>query len=240
MHNRQGIDFSNFKKTLWDYDLWPFYLLGITFMIINSPLQQYLTLQLKRLGFSTTEVNALSIPAPAAGLVILLGITMLTEIFNNRSFICMSENLWSAPCFLALYLLPSTSSPWTYWGIATVQQAAPYVHAAQVAWVTRNSGSVRARTISAALYNMCVQVGAIIGANVYQPSDKPLYRKGNLAMTILGFAVCGQYLLIWLYFTWRNKTREKKWSAMTREQQLQYLSENQDAGNKRLDFRFAT
>lgn len=37
-----------------------------------------------------------------------------------------------------------------------------------------------------------VQVSTIIGSNVYQDSDKPLYKKGNLAMTIL--AVCNCFL----------------------------------------------
>ncbi|CAO1624228.1 unnamed protein product [Parajaminaea phylloscopi] len=240
MHNRQGIDFAGFKKTLWDYDLWPFYALGLTFLIPSYPLSQYLTLQLKRLGFSTSLTNALSIPAPALGLVLLLAVTTLTEVVNNRSFVCMLEDLWSAPCYLALFLLPKSAGHWSYWSIASLQQAAPYVHPAQVAWVARNSGSVRARTISAALYNMCVQISSIIGANVYQPSDKPYYRKGNLAMAILGVAVCGQYLFIYFYYKWRNASRERKWSAMTKEEQIQYLEVHRDDGNKRLDFRFAT
>lgn len=43
---------------------------------------------------------------------------------------------------------------------------APYVHAAIVALTSRNSGSVRTRTVATAVYNMPVQVSTIIGNNV--------------------------------------------------------------------------
>ena len=46
------------------------------------------------------------------------------------------------------------------------------------------------------------------------------------------------YVLVKVYYVWRNKTRDRKWEAMTPEQRLEYLSTTKDQGNKRLDFRF--
>lgn len=97
-------------------------------------------------------------PAPALGLVLLLAITLLSENVNNRSFVAMAENIWSLPFLFALYVQPANVNPWIYWAIASLQQAFPYVHAIQVAWVSRNSGSVRTRAVSASVYNMTVQV----------------------------------------------------------------------------------
>lgn len=63
MHNREGITLGLMWKAFKDYDMWPIYVLGLTFGIPAGPPDQYLTLTLRRLGFDTFETNLLSIPA---------------------------------------------------------------------------------------------------------------------------------------------------------------------------------
>jgi Major Facilitator Superfamily len=63
MHNRQAITFRKFWRTLTDYDMWPLYIIGLTFLIPFQPPTAYLTLILKSLGFSTFQVNLLTIPS---------------------------------------------------------------------------------------------------------------------------------------------------------------------------------
>lgn len=46
------------------------------------------------------------------------------------------------------------------------------------------------------------------------------------------------YGLVKVYYVLRNKQRDQKWTVMTEEQRLDYLSTTSDQGNKRLDFRF--
>jgi len=47
------------------------------------------------------------------------------------------------------------------------------------------------------------------------------------------------YLLTKAYYVLRNQQRDRRWNALSEAQQLDYLSISTDAGNKRLDFRFA-
>lgn len=62
MHNRQPITPKLLWKSLKDYDLWPLYILGLTFQIPTVPQTSYLTLTLKGLGWTTFNVNLLTIP----------------------------------------------------------------------------------------------------------------------------------------------------------------------------------
>jgi len=63
MHNRQPITFRKFWRTLTDYDMWPFYIIGLTWLIPFTPPTAYLTLILKSLGFNTFQTNLLTIPS---------------------------------------------------------------------------------------------------------------------------------------------------------------------------------
>ena len=62
MHNRQAINLRLIWKSLCDYDLWPLYIIGITFSIPVGPPKLYITLSLKQLGFDTFQTNLLSMP----------------------------------------------------------------------------------------------------------------------------------------------------------------------------------
>jgi MFS family permease len=69
MHNRQAVDFKLLWKSITDFDLWPIYLIGLTFNMPAGPPDSYQTLILRGLGFDTFDSNLLSIPSQAAGAI---------------------------------------------------------------------------------------------------------------------------------------------------------------------------
>lgn len=238
MHNRQAVNLPLLWKALRDYDLWPLYLLGLTSFIPANPPQNYLTLILTQMGFSTFHANLLTIPSQFVYGVQLLVISYLSERFDERTFVASISNWWFLPFFISLVALGSRASEWVRYALLTGLLSYPYQHAIQVAWNSRNSNSVRTRAVSAALYNMFVQSGNIIATNIYREDDRPYYNRGNKILLAINVYNLVLYVLVKLYYINRNRKREDVWSKMTPRQRLDYIRNTKDEGAKRLDFRF--
>ncbi|KAF5541788.1 nicotinamide mononucleotide permease [Fusarium phyllophilum] len=258
MHNRQPITPKLLWASLKDYDLWPIYAIGLTFLIPATPPAQYFTLTLRGLGFNVLVTNLLTIPHTILSIGGLLLISYLAEKWNERSLLGLAVQIWKLPFMIYLYVVDmSTVNRWVSFAVLTLLLGSPtgeltlpltYIlptniifqaHPIQVSWNSRNSNTVRLRTVSAAVYNMSVQSAGIIASNVYRKDDAPRYREGNknlLAIIALNVTL---YLLTRTYYIWRNKSRDKIWDGMDDEQKKHYLDTTKDEGNKRLDFRFA-
>ncbi|KAF5631005.1 nicotinamide mononucleotide permease [Fusarium tjaetaba] len=240
MHNRQPITPKLLWASLKDYDLWPIYAIGLTFLIPATPPAQYFTLTLRGLGFNVLVTNLLTIPHTILSIGGLLLISYLAEKWNERSLLGLAVQIWKLPFMIYLYVVDmSTVNRWVSFAVLTLLLGSPTAHPIQVSWNSRNSNTVRLRTVSAAVYNMSVQSAGIIASNVYRKDDAPRYREGNknlLAIIALNITL---YLLTRAYYIWRNKSRDKIWDAMDDEQKKHYLDNTKDKGNKRLDFRLS-
>ncbi|KAJ6139574.1 hypothetical protein N7471_006060 [Penicillium samsonianum] len=240
MHNREPITPKLLWKSLKDYDLWPIYIIGLTFQTPVVPPKQYLTLTLRGLGFGTFVTNLLVIPSEVLCIFFLLLLTYVSEICSQLTLVSMIGQIWILPFLIYLYVVDiNTANKWCVWAVMTLLLAYPNAHAIQVNWNSRNSNTVRSRTVSAAMYNMCVQASGIIASNIYRADDAPRYRRGNGTLVGLGVSNVFIYLLTKVYYVWRNQSRDKKWNTMTDDEKAHYLATTKDEGNKRLDFRFA-
>ncbi|KAE8153468.1 major facilitator superfamily domain-containing protein [Aspergillus avenaceus] len=240
MHNRQAITPGRLWNSLRDYDLWPIYLLGLIVYTPVVPVSSYITLTLKGLGFSTFTTNLLTIPHSVCHIILLLLLTRLSETLNERALTSTLQSLWMLPCVAALRFWSGImDNAWGTYAVVIVLLSYPYCHAILVGWISKNSNNVGTRTVSAAVYNMCVQVGNIIGNNVYRADDKPKYRRGNTVLLALNFLAIFLFLGTKAYYVFRNRYRERAWVAMSAEERQNYLDTTSDTGSKRLDFRFA-
>ncbi|KAF6806740.1 transporter YIL166C-like protein 3 [Colletotrichum sojae] len=240
MHNREPITPRLLWDSIRDYDLWPLYVLGLTFQIPMTPPSQYLTLTLRNLGFDTFQANLLSIPYTVGHMITMLGITYLGEIFQELTLVSMSGQVWALPFLIYLNVVDTSEvNRWVLYAVISLLLIYPNAHPIQVGWNSRNSNTVRSRTVSAACYNMFVQTSGIISSNIYRSDDAPLYKRGNRALLGIVCMNLVLYPLVKSYYAFRNKRRDRTWSGMSEEQRLAYLATTKDEGNKRLDFRFS-
>ena len=238
MHNRQAITPKMLWESLKDYDLWPIYAIGILFEIPATPPKAYLTLALKNLGFNSFQVTLLTIPVTVFTAVNLLWITVVTERVHQIAILGILTQLWVLPGLIVDLTSAGKISSWGQYVNTMIIVAQPSMQAAQVGWCSRISNSVRTRAVSASLYNIMIQLSGIASSNIYRSDDAPLYHRGNAQLIAINVATMAANALAKAYYTYRNSQNQKKWTAMTKEEQEHYLANTTDRGNKRLDFTF--
>ena len=127
----------------------------------------------------------------------MLGITYLAEIISSLTWVSVTGQIWALPFLIYLNAVDTGGiSRWVMYALITLLLGYPSgefcvkddlrcwrgnantlplpAHPIQVGWNSRNSNTVRSRTVSAACYNMFVQASATIASNIY--------RKGKQAM----------------------------------------------------------
>ncbi|KAI4801380.1 putative MFS transporter [Aureobasidium sp. EXF-8845] len=224
-----------------DSSTWGLYLVGLVAYIPAAPISGYLSLTLKRLGFSTFNSNMLTIPAAVLQIILMLGLAYSSNHFLERTWHCIFGEFFIMPLLIALIALPAGGYNWGRFSISTLISGYPYFHPIVVAWISENTFDVKKRAISAATYNVIVQVGSVVSSQIYRKDDAPYYYRANKVLV----AICALSLITFVaqreYLRHLNRRKEREWSAMTKEEQLAYVSdqaEREKDGNKRLDFRF--
>lgn len=144
--------------------MWGLYFIGLVAYIPQSPVQSYLSLTLTRLGFDTFDANMLSIPSAALQIILMLAVSKSSDIFGERTFHCFFGEFWSLPLLAALVALPNYGYNWARFAVSTMISGYPYFHPIVSAWISENTFDVKKRAITAATYNVIVQIGSIISS----------------------------------------------------------------------------
>ncbi|CDK25208.1 unnamed protein product [Kuraishia capsulata CBS 1993] len=239
MHNRRPVTPKELWKGLCDYDMWPLYVLRIMSDIGSAPVSAYMTLTLRKLGFSTLNTNLLSIPYNVLNVITMVTAAWFSQKFNEYSLIFVGTSLWVLACLFPLRYWPGSQvNVWPTYAILTIVIGHPQLSGVSISWTSANAGKVRVRTVAAAVVTMFSQLATIVSSQLYRDDDKPLYHRGNLDLIGIAFGAIAVGIITKFYYIWRNKKREEVWSQMTIEQKEEYITTTTDEGNKRLDFRF--
>lgn len=121
MHNREALTPALLWQSMKDFDLWPIYILGLTFQTPMSTPANYLTLSLKGMGFDTFKTNLLVIPSKVLHVVTMLGLTYAGEVFGELTFTALIGQIWALPFLLFLNVFDINSiNRWVAWGVMTL------------------------------------------------------------------------------------------------------------------------
>ncbi|PHH50951.1 putative transporter YIL166C [Ceratocystis fimbriata CBS 114723] len=239
---RQPVTIKDVKDTWTDPSLWGLFFIGLVAYIPASPVQTYLTLTLRRLGFSTFDSNMLTIPSAVLQIITMLALAWSSNRKNERAWHCLFGEVWVLPLLIAMLTIPDGGHEWGRFSLVTLISGYPYFHPIVSAWISENCFDVKKRAIAAATYNVIVQVGSLISSQIYRRYDAPYYKQGNAVL----LAFCGLSIVSFIvqrqWLAHLNRQKEEKWNAMSPEDRIEYQNDTAaryEEGNKRLDFRYA-
>jgi hypothetical protein len=120
MHNREPLTPALLWQSMKDYDLWPIYILGLTFQTPITAPSNYLTLSLRGLGFDTFKTNLLVIPSKVLHVINMLGLTYASEVFGELTIISLIGQIWALPFLILINIFDiNEMNKWVAWGVMT-------------------------------------------------------------------------------------------------------------------------
>ncbi|KAK9460245.1 major facilitator superfamily domain-containing protein [Lipomyces oligophaga] len=228
-------------SALTDKYLLPIYILGFVAFVPSQTGNYYLTITLRGLGFTQTVTNLLTIPYAVSNITMTIIFSRLADKRRQRWLFCVLAAFWMLPPLFVLEFLPDPAvGRWTRFILLTAIMGFPYYHPILVSWISANANSADRRSLAFAIYNIFVQAGNILAANVYTESDAPFYHRGNAVLIGLNVLSIIFILSIRSYYNRENKLRRAKWDALDEKQQLDYLQSTTDVGNDRINFTLST
>ncbi|KAK9451421.1 major facilitator superfamily domain-containing protein [Limtongia smithiae] len=231
---RSGI--KDILGALFDPYLIPLFVLGILGYVPGIASNQYQTVMYRNLGYSITVSNLFVVPANVSLTSMMMLVSYIADKYKVRWFSALISMAWCLPFLIILRVLPDSASIQLRTFCIIMVAGFPYYTPIVMAWLSANTNDQHKRALAIAIYNIAVQFGNIMSANVYRASDAPYYRRGN--SILIGISVANIVIAIAtrMFFGRENKRRQQIWNDMVEFDRIDYTAHTKDIPNRRLDF----
>ncbi|KAL8377617.1 hypothetical protein RB595_008352 [Gaeumannomyces hyphopodioides] len=113
----------------------------------------------------------------------MLALASSSDYFNERTLHCIIGEGWILPLLAGMLTIPDGGRPWERFSLVTLVTGYPYFHPIVPPWISENTFDVKKRAVTAAKYNVIVQIGSLISSQIYRSWDAPYYKTGNAVLT---------------------------------------------------------
>ncbi|KAI9285182.1 major facilitator superfamily domain-containing protein [Umbelopsis sp. AD052] len=232
------VSWADVKIALMDTKVWTHLAIGCLTTMPVAPISGYLPLIIKQTGFTVYLANLLAAPTYIVGLIGSIFMGRMSEKYGNTALWSLIGIVWSFVGFAMMEFLPDGTDKWTMYGAAFVAASAPTWHGIHIAWMSSNLAPIGKRTLALAWVIGAANIAAVPGSQIYANADAPRFRKGN--KILMGIAVATGVLIVLQHIRYviTNKLRQRKWDAMSADEQRAYKETTSDRGSNRLDYRF--
>ena len=108
--------YKDVLATLADQGLWGLYATAFLGVISFRPVVIYLSLTLKKMGFSTFDSYLLQVPYAGLNMVLGIAVSWSSQHFKERAWHCVLAHASAIPFLISLDSLPPSTGLWERYG----------------------------------------------------------------------------------------------------------------------------
>ncbi|KAF2086701.1 alternative sulfate transporter [Saccharata proteae CBS 121410] len=218
LQKKKWIDWSELKRALSNWTVYPHLLLTMTAVAPNSALNSYAPTLVQSFGYGRLTANALVSVGGWISLILNVSWGYLADHSGRRGpWVTGGIFFWWAFTIGNLCLIHSDNEQARYALLTLALSTDMFYHATNGSWMALNCRSAGERSITMALFIMAANCSGIIGSQLFQADDKPLYAKGWAA--IVGLTSAGLFFSVVanVQYWWLNRRLRKKEAGSERD-----------------------
>ncbi|TQV96652.1 hypothetical protein V2A60_002962 [Cordyceps javanica] len=203
-----------FRRTLLDVRPWLHMLLNIAAQTPKGALQLYSPSIIKSLGFDTVRANLLNAVSSFGVVVLSVCVSLASDRWRQRGLFCIVAFAWSIVFGGALVAARRSRDRWLRYALLTLLSSGnALAQALNDVWLSINAPTSNYRSVGLAMAVMGSNIGGMVGPQLFQPSDAPLYTNGFIGiMCLYASAILITLVIMGIY--WRdNKTSKHEADA---------------------------
>ncbi|KAI0461099.1 hypothetical protein LJB42_001114 [Komagataella kurtzmanii] len=189
---------------------WFHVLISMSSLQTGTALSSYIPLIIRSMGFSVFEANARSSIPRWCTMALLLILTLTSKYFKPRAASILFAFVWKLSSQIAVRELPDTATPTQRFTALCFLVTVNIVgHVLNSAWLSMNIRSPRERSVALAMLIMAANIGGVCGGQILRDNDKPLYKKGFLALIIVDVFSILVLIATFSYYFYKNRKADK-------------------------------
>ncbi|KAJ6788649.1 hypothetical protein PWT90_06957 [Aphanocladium album] len=197
---------SAFRQTILNVRSWLHLLLNAVALTPKGALQLYTPSIIKSLGFDSIRANLLNSVSSFAVVLLSICISIASDKFRKRGLFCIIAFAWSVVFCAALIAVRESHDKWLRYAMLTLLSSGnALAQALNDAWLSINSPTSNYRSIGLAMAVMGSNIGVLVGPQMFQPADRPLYTSGFIGIMCLYASAIVITLIIMYTYIQDNK-----------------------------------
>ncbi|KAF8591628.1 MFS general substrate transporter [Ramaria rubella] len=233
-----SVTWADVRDAATDLGLWGHLMITAIGLTPTAPISTYLPTVIKLFNFNVYVANALVAPPYILQFCAMVLMTWNSDRTGERGYHGTVGSIWQLVGFIVLRSLPHSASKGAHYVGTLITAGWPMTHALNIGWMNENMGTLGKKTVAMGAIIAIANLSLSWGSQIYQASDSPDFKTGNIINIVFSAVVVVQWLQLKYYYKRQNKLRAARWNTLSDEQKRQEEHDADRLGNRSVTFCF--